>query len=299
MLSILIPVKNEGGNITKCLSGIFSQDVPKHFEVILIDSGSRDSTLEEARVFPVRIVCIRPEEFHHARTRNFAASLASGECLVFLAGDAYPAAKNWLQELAAPFSDPNVGAVYGRHLPKPGSQLERQKALASLYGDKRIVKREADKQRLGYRYYLFSTVNCAIRRDVWSATQFPDELKIGEDIGIAKRILDRGWKIIYEPNAAVYHSHDYSAVHLFKRYFDLGVVLRRYQIWDGVAKTSMRTEGLRLLRHSFLPSHATVAESLRCMVREAAKYAGILLGRNEQRIPVAIKRRLSRFRVFD
>lgn len=222
MLSILIPVKNEAGNITKCLSGIFSQDIPDQLEVILIDSGSTDSTLEEAGVFPVRIVCIRPEEFHHARTRNLAASLASGEYLVFLAGDAFPASDTWLKAMIANFSDPLVGAVYGRHIPKPGSQMERQQALGTLYGGAKIVKEPRSKGHLGYRYYLFSTVNCAIRKDIWEATKFPDTLKIGEDIGIAKRILDGGWRIIYEPQAAVFHSHDYPAGHLFKRYFDLG-----------------------------------------------------------------------------
>ena len=137
---------------------------------------------------------IPAETFHHARTRNYAASLANGEILVYLAADAFPASENWLRALLANFEDEKVGAVYGRHMPKAGSSFERKDALGALYGEERVVKEPATRQRLGYRYYLMSTVNAAIRRNVWAATKFPEELKVFEDLGIAKRILDAAGK---------------------------------------------------------------------------------------------------------
>jgi len=65
---------------------------------------------------------------------------------------------------------------------------------------------------------------------VWAATRFPEELKVFEEVGIAKRILDSGWSIVYMPEAAVYHSHDFPFDILFKRYFDIGVVYQRLGI---------------------------------------------------------------------
>ena len=65
---------------------------------------------------------------------------------------------------------------------------------------------------------------------MWAATRFPEELKVFEEVGIAKRILDSGWSIVYMPEAAVYHSHDFPFDILFKRYFDIGVVYQRLGI---------------------------------------------------------------------
>src|SRR2546429_3997800 len=138
--SILVLTKNEAQNIGSCLEGIYSQKDAGPFEVVMVDSSSADATLEIARRYSVRIEQIPAETFHHARTRNFAATLARGEFLVYLAADAFPATANWLSMLLSNFSDPAVAAAYGRHLPKAGSTLERQHALDAVYGGERLVK---------------------------------------------------------------------------------------------------------------------------------------------------------------
>ncbi len=125
--SILLLTKNEAQNIGACLEAIYAQKDAPEFEVVVVDSGSTDETIEIARRYPVRLEKIRPEEFHHARTRNLAAELALGQYLVYLAADAFPASSEWLEALLGNFSDPGVAAVYGRHLPKPGSTLERER----------------------------------------------------------------------------------------------------------------------------------------------------------------------------
>jgi rhamnosyltransferase len=225
--SILILSKNDAANVELCLEAVFGQLCVGSFEVILVDSGSIDGTLEVAQRYMVRLEQIPPATFHHARTRNYAASLAHGEFLVLLSQDAIPASDNWLSALISNFDDAAVGAVYGKQAPKPDSTRERQDALGTLYGDQRIVKNPYVNPRRGYQYYHFSDVNAAIRKSVWQATQFPEDLKVFEDLGIAKRILDRGWKIIYEPRACVYHSHNHTTTGLFKRYFDIGFTFQR------------------------------------------------------------------------
>jgi rhamnosyltransferase len=301
-ISILIPTRNEARNIGACLDAVYSQKCASQFEVVVTDSGSSDDTLSIARRYPLRIYTIPPENFHHyARKRNFAASVAQGNYLVYLSADAFPASPHWLEALTANFSDPTVAAVYGRHLPKAGSSFERQLTLGSVYGEERIVKHAACKQELGFRYYHFSAVNAAIRRDVWQATPFPEDLKVFEDVGIAQRILDAGWKIVYEPRAAVFHSHNHTAQGLFRRYFDAGVVWRQLDLWDAAMRTSMVREGWRLLRGKLarrdkVAGAAGVAASVS---QDLAKCAGLLLGLNERFLPLALKRRLSAFRLYD
>lgn len=300
--SVLVLTKNEAKNIEACLKAVFSQKDVDQFEVIVVDSGSTDATLDIAKRFPVRIKQIPAEEFHHSRTRNLAASLARGEILVYLVADAVPVSDDWLHAMLSNFGDPSVGAVYGRQFPKPGSSLERQDALDAVYGERRIVKDPAHRNGLGYRFYHFSNVNAALRRSVWETARFPEDLKVFEDMGIAKRILDSGWKIVYEPQAPVYHSHNHSTLGLFKRYFDIGYTLKLLNIWDTPGtKASMVRDVWKLLKGKLrrLGDHTAGRLARQGIRQDIAKSAGLFLGLNQVYLPRMLKRRLSAFRVFE
>jgi len=299
--SILIPPKNGAESIGACLAAIYSQRGVGPLEVLVVDSGSTDATLEIARCYPVRIVQIPPETFHHARTRNYAAGLAKGEVLVFLSQDAIPASDTWLAAFLSSLKEPGVGAVYGRQLPKAESGLERRSAFESMYGGARIVKMPMDGVGLGHKYYHFSNANSAIRRSVWETTRFPEELKVFEDVGIAKRILDSGWSIVYEPEAAVYHSHDFPLDLLFKRYFDIGVIYQRLGIWNDRSRASLWRDGWGAFKGKlFLALKEKRPEGTgSSLVKDVGKYVAIQLGRNERILPRAVKKKLSLYGLFD
>lgn len=300
-VSILLLTKNGCSDLSRVLPAVFRQAAAMSFEVIAIDSGSTDGTLELLREFPVRILYIPPEQFHHARTRNFAASHAQGNILTFLSQDAVPASDDWLAALVANFEDPQVGAVYGRQFPKPGSSSERRNVFDAIYGDKRTVKDPSCRNEMGYRFYHFSDVNAAIRRSVWEKTLFPEDLKVFEDLAIAKRILDDGWKIVYEPEAAVFHSHTHTTLQLFKRYFDIGYTLKRLRIWDapGTRKSLLR-DGWRMLRRSNASVYSAKSGHPpgKAIGQHIAKSAGLFLGLNQEHLPLALKRHFSAFRLF-
>jgi rhamnosyltransferase len=155
---------------------------------------------------------------------------------------------------------------------------------------------------MGYRFYHFSDANSAIRRSVWAAERFPEEMKVFEDLGIAKRILDSGWKIVYDPKAAVFHSHAHTTGGLFKRYFDIGYTLKRLKIWDAPGtRQSMLRDGWKLLYSKCMRigSQGTLRSAGRGLYQDLAKSAGLLLGQHENYLPLALKRRLSAFRVFE
>ncbi len=301
-LSVLLLTKNGVRDLERLLSALYSQEGIASFEVIAVDSGSTDGTLDLLRRFPVRLEQIPPEAFHHACTRNFAASLARGGILILLTQDAIPASEVWLNTLISNFDDPKVGAVYGRQLPKPGSSLEREDALSTLYGEQRIVKDPAHRNGLGYRFYHFSDVNAAIRRSVWEAVRFPEEMRVFEDMGIAKRILDSGWKIVYEPRAPVFHSHSHTTVGLFKRYFDIGYTLKLLNIWDSPGtRKSMFRDVRNLLRNKIgrLGNRGKGRRAGEGIRQDVAKSVGLFLGLNQRYLPLVLKRRLSAFRVFE
>lgn len=301
-VSILLLTKNGDHDIESLLAAVYAQECSAAFEVIAVDSGSTDGTLDILRRFPVRLEEIRPEDFHHARTRNFAASLARGEILIFLTQDAIPSSNRWLQAMIANFDDAAVGAAYGRQVPKPGSSLERQDVLDAMYGEQRIVKDPAHRNGLGYRFYHFSDVNAALRRSVWEATRFPDDLKVFEDLGIAKRILDAGWKIVYEPDACVFHSHHHTTVGLFKRYFDIGYTFQRLNIWNAPGtRSSMLRDARKLVLNKLRRFSGTGASggAGTAIFQDIAKSAGLMLGLNHGRLPSVLKRHLSAHRICE
>jgi rhamnosyltransferase len=137
---------------------------------------------------------------------------------------------------------------------------------------------------------------------VWERFPYPEDLKMFEDLAIAKRILDGGWKIVYEPEAPVFHSHHYSAMQLFRRYFDIGYALKRLKIWDAPETRSSMSRDLRGLLGKQLNHfkstgarpwpHAMVGQNL-------AKSAGLFLGVNQRFLPLALKRHLSSYGIYD
>lgn len=299
--SIVLLTKNAGFELKHLLRSVHGQKSTESIEVIAVDSGSTDRTLEFLRDFSVPVRHIRSDQFHHARTRNLAAGLARGNILIFLSQDAVPADDFWLSALLANFGDPQVGAVYGRQLVKPGSSLERHDVFNTIYGEKRLVKDPAHRNGSGYRFYHFSDANAAIRRSVWEKVRFPEDLKVFEDLGIAKLILDGGWKIVYEPQAAVFHSHSHSTLGLLKRYFDIGYTLKLLRIWDAPGtRQSLMRDGWRLLRGKVrrIRNRENGRLTRVGIEQDLAKSVGLLLGLNQSRLPMALKRRLSAFRVF-
>ena len=213
-ISIIIPAKNEGENIRKCLDAVAAQECPAVFEVIVIDSGSEDDTaamVEENK--NIRLVKIRVDEFGHGKTRNLGAKLAKGDFLVFLNADAIPHDRYWLSSLIDGFAgDEKIAGVYSRHAPKSGCHLYMTRDLEKSMPQKRMEKSQVGR----LDYFLFSTVSAAIRKDIWSAYPFLDEILIAEDQNWAARVLQGGYKLVYTPASIVQHSHNYSLKELFR-----------------------------------------------------------------------------------
>ena len=79
MISVVIPVKDGGPDLVRCLDGIARQEVDEEVEVVVVDSGSRDGSAESADRLGARVHSISPDEFHHGRTRNIGVEIARGE----------------------------------------------------------------------------------------------------------------------------------------------------------------------------------------------------------------------------
>jgi rhamnosyltransferase len=222
--SIIVLSKNAGESWERLLQRLFSQKFNGEYEVIVIDSGSSDATVEIARRYPTRLVTIPPEQFHHGRTRNLGAGLARGEILVYITQDALPLQEDWLQKLTDNFSDPAVAMVCGRQMPWQHTKPPERFFYLYNFPDfkVRITAHDTDY----YHDNLFiSDVNSALRKDVWQKFRFSEKVIVAEDKELAARLLAAGWTLIYEPGAPVYHAHELTLREAFDRAFLFGIAL--------------------------------------------------------------------------
>lgn len=121
--SVIIPTKNPGLNFQEVLAAVLSQSTSFDYEVLVIDSGSSDGTIEYVeglRDQRVRLHCIEPTSFGHGRTRNLGVSLTTGQYAVLITHDAMPVDENWLANMVATAdADLQIAGVFGRHIAYP------------------------------------------------------------------------------------------------------------------------------------------------------------------------------------
>lgn len=278
--SIIILTKNAGENFPSLLKRLFLQKFDGSYEVLVIDSGSRDDTLTVAQSFPVKITEIKPEEFHHGRTRNLGAELSSGNIVVYITQDALPLDDNWLQSLIDNLTSPDVAMVIGRQIPWPATKPPERFFYVYNFPEHRIIVRIGASDYYHDNVFI-SNVNSAIRKDVWQQFKFSPNVVMAEDKEFAKRVLFAGWSIIYEPEAAVYHAHDFSLRSVFQKSLDYGVSLR--QGAEGLPR-SRRSLAKGMLDYfgqetRYLNATGCLKWLPYCIIYDMSKYLGTFLGK--------------------
>ena len=309
--SVLIPVKNGGVLLGEVLDAVLAQQTPWPFEVIVVDSGSSDGSLELVRQKGVRVVAIPAEEFGHGRTRNLLASMASGDFLVFITQDAKPASEQWLVEMVHGCDcEPGVAGAFGPHRAHPGARhvthCELNQHFAG-FGDKLSVVRLEDRERFasdpGYRQWLhfFSSNNSCIRRSVWESLPLP-EVAFAEDQTWALRAIEAGYAKAFVPAAVVYHSHDFGVWETLQRNFDEARSFNLYfgyRIQDSVPRAfrsavHLARRDLAWLRAANLRGWRLIKNAGYMACIELARIVGQYLGTRHDRLPAWLLRSVSR-----
>jgi rhamnosyltransferase len=195
LVSIIIRTKNEEKWISSCLRSIFNQDY-KNIEIILVDNDSEDSTVAKAQNFPIKLVKI--QEFIPGKAINDGIKASSGEYIVCLSGHCIPVNNQWLTNLIEDLGSPNVAGVYGRQEPLSFTSDLDKRDLLTVFGlDKKIQVKDS----------FFHNANSAFRREIWDQFPFDESVTNIEDRVWGELLISKGYNIIYEPDASVYHWH--------------------------------------------------------------------------------------------
>jgi rhamnosyltransferase len=246
--------------------------------VVVVDSGSRDGTLEHARQRGAAVVTIAPDAFDHGSTRNLAIERSSGALVALLVQDAVPASRGWLRALTAPFrKDPTLAGTFGRQIPWPDAGALTRWSMRDWIASgpsprvsgpfsAREFERLTPQQRHGA--CVFDNVCSCVRRDVWARHPFRPA-RIAEDLEWGREVLLAGFRIAYVPEAAVWHSHERGVGYEWRRTRD--VHRRLFDLFE--LATIPSAEALLRSISFTVPAHVRVAlrdRSVAALARAAA-----------------------------
>lgn len=237
LATVTILTFNGEAYLRRILEMVSRQRFDGGIEILVIDSGSTDSTLDILSDFPDVILHRIPNtEFGHGKTRNLAAQLAHGEFIAYLTHDAIPANEEWLRELIAPFAiDQRIVAVMGKQVPRPRCfpllKYEIRGLFAgfgpdfgtSVFYKDDFVRDEGVLNAISF----YSDVNSAARRDFLVNTIPYRDVRYAEDQLFGKDVIEAGFRKAYAARASVEHSNDLTLAEYRGRIFDETVGLRQ------------------------------------------------------------------------
>ena len=187
-------------------------------EIVLVDSGSTDATLDIAKRFGCRIIHIKKADFTFGRSLNYGCEAATGEYLVFISAHCIPAHENWLANLVRPLQEKTTDYVYGRQIGHDVSRFSEHQIFGQYYP-------EYDKTPQSD--FFVNNANSAIRKSLWKAHKFDETVTGLEDMVLGKQIQTNGGKIAYIADAPVIHIHEENFSQTKRRYYREALTLRQ------------------------------------------------------------------------
>ncbi len=294
MITIIIPTYNAEHYLPQLLEKICSQSFQGD-ELIIIDSSSKDKTVDIAKQYTENVLVIPQGEFDHGGTRAKAAEIAQGDILIFLTQDALPFDSFSIEKIVNVFEDDNVAAAYGRQLSYKDTNLFGKHLRAFNYPDQMIIRTKDDIKKYGIKTAQLSNSFAAYRKRVlMEIGNFKDGLILGEDVYAGAKMILAGYSLVYTNEARVYHSHSYSVWEEFKRYFDIGV-FHRSEIWILDSFGKAEGEGKKYIRSevNYLLSAGAWYLLPEFFIRNGMKYFGYKLGYKYDKLPLGVVKKLS------
>jgi len=234
-VTVVIPTKDAGRTFEYTLKRIREQQGIKELDIVIVDSGSKDETLEIAAKFGARVQTIVPENFNHGETRNLGASNADGDYILFTVQDALPIGKYWLYMLVTALeADEQLAAVTCRQIPSSDADLfacfslwHHYTVTLQFYEDRVFSGGDTfdalpvDEKR---RRAGLEDVCCCIKKEIFDQYRFK-RIQSSEDLDLGIRLMQGGYKLGYLFSAGVIHSHNRNPDYFLKRsYIDTKTV---------------------------------------------------------------------------
>jgi glycosyltransferase involved in cell wall biosynthesis len=209
-VSIIIRTMNDVAYLKRLFRILKQQDYSGKVEYILVDTESKDGTIEYAKKQGARIVNIKQAVFNYPKALNLGYQIAQGEILISLVGHALPFRTDWLRYGVSHFDDAKIAGVYGNVIPHKFSEYPKRTWAERIYYWRGFcsswlhIVRQVRVPALG----ILGNTNSAIRKSLWVRHHWNEKWAGGgEDYEWASWALKQGYGIICDYHFAVYHSH--------------------------------------------------------------------------------------------
>jgi len=218
LVSVVIRTLNEERYLEELLFAIKSQVlIDATLEVVVIDSGSTDRTIDIANKYSCRITHIDKQDFTFGRSLNWGSKFARGDYLVYVSGHCIPASDSWLQALIDPLLKGLAGYSYGRQLGRDTTKFSERQLFDKYFPEFSEIPQQG---------FFCNNANSAIARDVWEEFKFDEDITGLEDMELAKRYVESGGSVAYVAEAPVFHIHDETWRQTRRRYEREAIALR-------------------------------------------------------------------------
>lgn len=285
-IDVIIPTYRPDERVVLLVKKLLKQSRrPSH--IYLVNTVSERFPKELTHISEDVIVThIRPEQFDHGGIRHEAAMRSKAEFILYMTQDAVVVGEDLIETLVRCFEDEKVGAAYARQLPAADCHLIERYTRAFNYPSKSRVKTAEDLPELGIKTYFCSDVCAMYRRSIYeSLGGFEEKMIFNEDMVMAAKIIQSGYKVAYEAEAKVIHSHNYNCLQQFKRNFDLAVSQADYpQIFEEVKSEN---EGIRLVKETarYLIRIKKPWLIFSLVVKSGCKFFGYRMGKQYKKLP--------------
>ena len=186
-------------------------------EIVLVDSGSTDRTIEIAESYDCRVVHIPKSEFTFGRSLNLGCDAATGDYLVFISAHCIPAHENWLCNLVSPLIGGDAHYSYGKQIGHDVTRFSEHQIFAQYFGDH---------DKVSTTDFFVNNANSAIAKSVWAKHRFDEEVTGLEDMVLGKEVIRNGGAIAYIADAPVIHIHEETLTQVKRRYYREALTLR-------------------------------------------------------------------------
>jgi glycosyltransferase involved in cell wall biosynthesis len=312
-VTVAIPVRNGQAYLAEVLRSVRAQEIDREVELLVVDSGSTDRSVDIACSAGARVVEIPPSHFSHGGTRNMIMEIAKGNHVAFLTQDASPADERWLLKLLEGFEfADDVALVFGPYIPRPGASHMVQREFRDFFGGfsqdgRPVVQRLSPDPSVRERYrrrpsplVFFTDANGCVARWAWELVPYRN-VPYAEDQLLASEMIEAGFAKVFRPDAGVYHSHEYRPLELFRRCFDEWRALR--EVYGHVESAQPRRVVKRILEESradvaFLRERGSSFSSCarggsHSLFHHTIRMAGAIVGSRADRIPTRLRSALS------
>lgn len=278
-VEIICPLYNAEKHILNLNDSILNQKNVDILNIKYILTKSKDRTEQILKENKLKYDLIKKEEFSHSLVREKAAFQSKADIVVFITQDIIIEKDNWLFELVNPIIKGKAEACFSRQICKDNS-IEKYTREKNYPNKSRTVSKK-DIDELGLNTFFFSDASSAIKKSIFVELKGYDnkDLPISEDMYIAYKIIQNGYKIKYCSKSEVIHYHNFSLKEQYNRYKLTGRFFKQNSYLDAYG-TNKSGGGLA----KYILKRAIEDKNIKVIIKfipnMAARYIGMEVGKH-------------------